>query len=218
MDITYLGHSCFKLRGKNAVVITDPYDSEMVGLKLSKQQADIVTVSHDHADHNYLEAVKPKSEDHVVVFDTPGEFESKGVDVRGWRTYHDDKQGELRGKNIVYLIEVDGVNIVHLGDLGHMISDEIIDALGDVGVLMIPVGGHYTIDAVMAMSIVKKLDPRIVIPMHYYDAGMNSEKFGELAPLSVFMKEAGVEVEPVEKLNLQVGSLPLDTTYVVLQS
>lgn len=217
MDIVYLGHSCFRIRGKNAVVITDPYDSEMVGLKLAKQQADVVTISHAHPDHNYLEAIKSKGETPVVVFDTPGEFESKEVDVRGWRTWHDDKQGALRGSNVVFLIEVDGVNIVHLGDLGHLIDDELIDQLGDVSVLMIPVGGHYTIDAAMAMKIVKKIEPRIVIPMHYLAEGMKKETFGELAELSAFLKEAGVDGTAVDKLTLQADNLPLETQTVVLK-
>ncbi len=217
MEIVYLGHSCFRLKGKNAVVITDPYDSEMVGLKLSRQQADIVTVSHAHPDHNYLEAVKPKGDVPLVVFDTPGEFESRGVDVRGWRTFHDDKQGELRGGNVIFLIEIEGVNVAHLGDLGHVPSDEIIEQLGDVGVLLIPVGGHYTINPTTAMSVIKKIDPRVVVPMHYLAPGMKQATFGEMEELSVFLKEAGVEIEPVDKLNLQADNLPLETQTVVLQ-
>src|SRR3989344_5179085 len=149
MEINYLGHASFRLKGKNSTVITDPFNPEMVGLKMPKQLADMVTVSHQHPDHNYVEGVKAKG-DQLLVFDAPGEYESKGIDIRAWRTFHDDQKGTTRGVNTVFQIVIEGVSVTHLGDLGHLLDDKIIEAIGETDVLMVPVGGYYTIDAVQA--------------------------------------------------------------------
>lgn len=217
MEIVYLGHSCFRIKGKSAVVITDPFSTEMVGLKYSKQQADIVTVSHQHQDHNSLELIKPKS-DSLLVFDSPGEYESNGVDIRAWRTYHDDQQGVARGNNVIFQINIEGISILHLGDLGHQLSDEIVDSLGNVDLLMIPVGGYYTIDANVAVKVVKQVDPKVIIPMHYYIPGMNSEVFGDLGGVDDFLKEINVNVNYAEKLNLSKNDLSDSMSVMVLSA
>ncbi len=212
MDITYLGHSSFKLRGKTAAVITDPFDPTMVGLKFPKNEADIVTVSHDHEDHNKVDLVINTK----MVISGAGEYEIMGVSVIGVETDHDASGGGERGKNIIYVFEVDGVRIAHLGDLGHKLSDKIIEQLGDVDVLMIPVGGVYTIGPRDAVDIAKEFDCPYIIPMHYKTAGINEENFGKLNTVDDFLKESGYEVEKIDKLILKKELINYEQRKVVI--
>ena len=148
MEITYLGHASFRIKGKTTTVVTDPYKPDHVGLKFPKHiSADIVSVSHDHPDHNAIHQI----EGAAYVVNGPGEYEIKGVGVIGLSTFHDEEKGAKRGKNTIYRIEMDGLSIVHLGDLGHTLSAEEVDSLDGVDILMIPVGGVYTIDAAKAV-------------------------------------------------------------------
>lgn len=143
MDISFLGHSAFKLKGKTASVVTDPYDPS-IGLKFPKTEADIVTITHDHLDHNAADQVGGNP----FVISGPGEYEVKGIKIIGVPSFHDEKKGEVRGKNTIYNIKIDGLYICHLGDLGQTeLGSEQSDAIGQVDVLLIPVGGFYTIDA-----------------------------------------------------------------------
>lgn len=215
MEITYLGHSSFKLRGKAVTVVTDPYDQTMVGIKFPKHtRADIVTVSHDHNDHNAVTAV----EGAPFVIAGPGEYEVKGVGIVGIGVFHDDERGAKRGKNTIYRIELDGTSIVHLGDLGHALSDDQVDSLNGVDVLLVPVGGVYTIDAKIARQVVGAIEPSIVIPMHYNREGLDQKTFGALAPVSSFLKEIGKEgVSPVSKLAISKDKLPEELQVVVLE-
>lgn len=207
MDITYLGHSSFKLRGKNGVVVTDPF-GKSVGLKMSKVSADVVTSSNDHFDHNCFEKVSGTSaREEPFVIDAPGEYEIGGISVFGFSS----------GKNTIFTIHVDEVVIAHLGDLGHMLDQSQIDEINGVDVLLIPVGGVYTIDPQVALKVIEQVEPIYVIPMHYKAAGMSSE-FDKLATLDDFIKEAGIEVKPLEKLVIQKQSLPEDREIVVLKS
>jgi len=214
MDITYLGHSSFRIRGKSTVVVTDPYSPD-VGLKFPKHiEADIVTVSHDHGDHNCISQV----EGNPFVIKGPGEYEIKGVGVVGMSVFHDEQKGELRGRNTIYRIEIDGISIVHLGDLGHMLTNDDIEALDGVNVLLVPVGGLHTIDAARASQIVNEIEPSIVIPMHYGRPELNQKIFSQLSPLSAFLKEIGKEdIIPVPKLNISKDKLPAETQVVVLE-
>ena len=196
MDITYLGHSSFKIKGKTGSVITDPYDSA-IGLKFTKSEADIVTISHHHSDHDKVEGV----EGYKKIVDGPGEYEILGISIIGIPSFHDDKKGEERGKNTIYVFELDGLRICHLGDVGHALSQGIIDDIGTVDVLMIPVGGHYTIGPEQAVSIVQAIEPSIVIPMHFKAPGMN-ESFNDLSELDVFLKTLSSPVENLPKLSL----------------
>jgi L-ascorbate metabolism protein UlaG (beta-lactamase superfamily) len=163
MKIEYLGHSCFALTNAQGIkIITDPYTG--VGYELPNDLcADILTVSHGHFDHNYTSAVKGVKR----IFDTPVNERVADVAIQGILTYHDDKQGALRGKNVVFMMEIDGVRVCHLGDLGEPYTQELAEKIGKVEVLLIPVGGRYTIDAARAKVFVEKLAPKIVIPMHY---------------------------------------------------
>lgn len=206
MDITPLGHSSFKIRGKTATIVCDPYDSAMVGMKFPKHTtADIVTISHHHKDHDMASVV----EGSPFVVDGPGEYEIKGVGIIGERTFHDTKNGSQRGTNTMYRMDVDGVIIVHAGDLGHSLSGEAVDSLDGVDILMIPVGGFYTIGPKEAAAVVSEVEPTIVIPMHYGKA--------PLLPVSDFLKEMGKEgISPVPKLTITKEKFPGELTVVVL--
>jgi L-ascorbate metabolism protein UlaG (beta-lactamase superfamily) len=209
LDVTWLGHGCFRLRGKNAAVITDPYPPA-IGLKLPRQEADLVTVSHDHENHSYLQAVREAYE-----IRGPGEYEVAGVSVVGFRTYHDAEKGAKRGKNTVYLIEIDDVRVCHLGDLGHALEDSDAEIVSSVDVLLVPVGGRTAINAVGAAEVVRQLEPRFVIPMHYAIPGLKVELDG----VDRFLKEMAVTVtEPQPKLSLQASSAgEWETKVVVLE-
>ena len=216
MDITYLGHSAFKIKGKKVTVVTDPFDSTMLGLKFPKNiEANIVTVSHDHADHN--------STDQIVgspfIVHGPGEYEVSGVGIIGISSFHDGVKGKERGKNTIYNIEVDGVHIVHLGDLGDMISDKDIEQLGTVHILMVPVGGFYTITAKQANELIAEIEPSIVIPMHYGREDLNPKIAENMDPLSTFIKLMGQEaVTPQAKLTTAKDKIPETMQVVVLES
>ena len=199
MDIVYLGHSSFKLKGKKATVITDPFDPVYVGLKYPKNDADIVTVSHNHNDHNKADLI-----DNVkMVINGAGEYEIMGVSIIGIETDHDASGGEERGKNIIFILEVDGLRIAHFGDLGHKLSEKLMEQMGDIDVLMIPVGGEYTIGHKQAVDIAKEFESPYVLPMHYKMPGMNEEVFGRLSGVDEFLKELGYEVERSDKLNIK---------------
>ena len=163
MKIKYLGHSCFYLENERGIkLITDPFTR--VGYELpSGLLADIVTVSHGHFDHNYTQAVGGSP----VVVDRAGEYEIDGVKIVGKSTWHDPKQGALRGANLIFKIETDGLTVCHFGDLGESYSEKIAEILKGADIWLIPVGGTYTVDARQAWEYVEKLAPKAVIPMHY---------------------------------------------------
>ena len=208
MDITWLGHSCFKLRGKQATVITDPY-SPNLGYSLGKQTASIVTVSHQHLGHSFTEGISGNPK----LVNGPGEYEISNVLIIGVATFHDEDRGNKRGKNTVYLIEIDEISICHLGDLGHVLNNEQVEELGNVDVLLLPVGGVSTIDAPVATEIVRQLEPKIVIPMHYKTPAISRE----LEPVDRFLKEIGAhDINSQAKLTLTKSSLPISTQVVLL--
>lgn len=212
MDITYLGHSAFKLKFPTATVITDPFDPEKVGLKFPKISADIVTISHDHFDHNYLKGVG----DVKKVIQGPGEYEVKSVSIIGFQFSHDDKKGTERGLSCAYLFEGQNLRILHLGDLGHDLSSGDIDMIGDVDILIIPVGGTYTIGPEKAVNIVRNFEPNIIIPMHYSLPGLNHNDFGELLSVDEFVKEIGLPVEKTDKLSIKDVDLNEESKLVLL--
>jgi len=209
MEISWLGHSCFRIKGSQATIITDPY-SPAFGYSLGKPTARIVTVSHQHPGHSYVQGVdgEPRR------ITGPGEYEISGVLIIGIATFHDRTKGSERGKNTVYLMEVDEVSICHLGDLGHVLTAEQREELENVDVLLLPTGGVSTIDAPAAAQIVRQLEPKVVIPMHY-----QTEAFtGELEPVDRFLKEIGVEqVISKPKLSLTRSSLPVITEACLLE-
>lgn len=215
MEIIPLGHSSFKIRGKQVTIVTDPYDSGMVGLKFPKNiTADIVTVSHQHQDHNQVGSISGSP----FVVAGPGEYEVKGVALVGIATFHDTSGGKERGGNTIYRIEIDGLSLAHLGDLGHVLTPEQVDNLDGVDILFIPVGGFYTVDSASASEVVSEIEPKIVIPMHYGRSELNQQVFSKLAPLSVFLKEMGKEgIAFQAKLSISKDKLPAEMQVVVLE-
>lgn len=216
MDIYYLGHSSLKIRGKNAVIVTDPFDETMVGMKFPKHTTcDIVTVSHSHDDHNCIKVI----EGAPYVIQGPGEYEVKGAAVTGIATYHDNQKGAQRGKNTMYRIEIDGVTILHAGDLGHPLADDDLEHIGNIDIFFVPVGGVYTIDAKQAAAMVHEVDPAIVIPIHYGRPELNQKTFGKLLGIDVFLKEMGKqEMLAQSKLSITKDKLPEEMHVVVLES
>lgn len=215
MDITYLGHSSFRIKTKTDTVVTDPFDSKMVGFKYSGVDAEIVTVSHKHPDHNAVDKVSGIKK----VLEGPGEYEIGGVSIIGYPSFHDNKKGEERGKNTIYVIEADGLRIAHLGDLGHTLDDDLVNEMGSIDVLMIPVGGVYTIGPKEAAEVAGKIDPYFVIPMHYRDEGINLSEFEKLEPKETFLKEIGQPVEVLPKLTIKKEDIIDDqsTKVIVLE-
>lgn len=169
MLIRWIGHSCFYIVNDEGVrILTDPYDNT-IGLAPVNEETDILLVSHDHYDHNYTESVKGDYE----IFREPGSYETKGVKITGLSTFHDEEQGALRGRNIAFIIETDGIRLMHSGDLGHIPPDSFFEAAGHIDILMVPVGGTYTLDAKESLNFIDRLTPNITIPMHYQTAGLN---------------------------------------------
>ncbi len=208
MDISWLGHSCFRIKGSHAIVITDPY-SPSLGYSLGKPTARIVTVSHQHSGHAYVRGIS--GEPRLVI--RPGEYEISGVLIIGIATFHDGEKGRKRGRNTVYVMEIDEISVCHLGDLGHVLTAEQVEEIDNVDVLLLPVGGVSTIDAPMAAEVVRQLEPKVVIPMHYKTQALSRE----LEPVERFLKEIGVkEVNPQPKLSFTRSSLPPSTQVFLL--
>lgn len=186
MEITYIGHSCFKIKDKTISLVIDPYDPK-IGYKLPKLSCDALLTTHNHFDHNYVEGVS----DYRLLIDGPGEYEIGGCFIYGKYVNHDEKEGGERGKVTMYLITLDGFNILHLGDLGTELSQEDIEKIPSVDVLMVPVGGKYTIDAEKAAKVISSLEPSYVIPMHYNTPDLKGVE--GLSGVEEFLDEMGVE-------------------------
>jgi L-ascorbate metabolism protein UlaG (beta-lactamase superfamily) len=218
MYINWHGHSCFRLTEKidnnEVAIVTDPFAAE-IGLFPPKLKADIVTISHHHADHDNLEKISPNL-DKLFVIDRPGEYEVKKVFVTGIDSLHDKKDGAERGRNTIYKFEIDGLSVVHLGDLGKALTEEQLSAVGDVDILLIPIGGTYTIDGHEAAELVREIEPRIVIPMHYKIKDVAIEG---LADETKFLKEMGGRVERMERLKILKKELPAEeaTKVIILE-
>jgi len=212
MEITWLGQACFKLEGKDSTLVIDPFDPT-TGLKLPKSlSANLLLITHEHHDHNYRQGVSGNPYE----INSPGEYEVAGATVTGITAFHDKKNGEERGKITIYLMEFEGIKICHLGDLGQDLSDDEIDKLGTVDILMIPVGSTYTIDGEEAAKIVGEIEPKIVIPMHYKIPGVNTPL--ELEPVDKFQKKFEGKVEQEDKLKIKAANLPQELKVVVLKS
>lgn len=163
MKITWLGHSSFLFQdSKGRVLLTDPFDTTP-GYEIYKGSPDIVTISHQHFDHNYTKEL----EGNYKVIDKIGMFNICDIPIKGTPSYHDKDKGAKRGDNIIFTFKIDDYMICHLGDLGHSLSNDDVDAIGNVDILFVPVGGNYTIDGKEASEVTKKINPKIVIPMHY---------------------------------------------------
>lgn len=215
MNITWLGHSCFKIeekiKGNLITVVTDPYEKQL-GLRLPKTKANLVTVSHDHFDHNNVDGIIGLEENEPFVIDRSGEYEYKGVFVTGIGAYHDKKEGAERGKVVMCKIEINGISILHCGDLGTSLSDAQLEKIGDVDILLIPVGGLYTVNAKEASEVVRQIEPRIVVPMHYKIPGIDLD----IDDVKAFSKEMGNGSEVLNKLKIAKKDLPAEEIKLVI--
>lgn len=204
--LTWAGQSCFQISVSNgkdhsADVVIDPFD-EKVGLKVPNFSADILLVTHDHPDHNSIKAIKGEP----FLIQNPGEYEVKGVFVQGIDSFHDDSEGKERGKNTIYTIEAEDMRFCHLGDFGQkQLTDEQLEKIGEIDILMIPVGGTFTIDSSEAAKVIGQIEPKIVVPMHY---GLPKLKY-ELDGVEKFLKAMGKkDVVSVDKLTIKTSALP----------
>lgn len=213
MIINYLGHSCFKIKTDQGVVITDPFSDE-IGLKMPKEKADLVTISHDHSDHNNYQAIKFNEKTMVLRYS--GEYEIHNISVFGYDSCHDDQNGACRGKNVIFNFFVEGMNVCHLGDLGEELTDAQIKELGKIDILFVPIGGEYTLELKQALALVNKIEPGIFIPMHYKCDGLNQD-FDKLNTLKDLVSEYGMEPAPVKKLMIDKNKLPEETELVIME-
>ena len=209
MQLSWYGQSCFKIESRDVTIAIDPF-SKTIGLTPPRFRSDILLMTHAHPDHANTDAL-PGSPSFIQ---GPGEYEVKGVSVTGIRTFHDNSDGAERGLNTVYIIEVEDVKICHLGDFGEeKLREETQNAIGDTDILLIPVGGTYTIDGKAASGIVRAIEPRIVIPMHYKIPGLTIS----LASADQFLKEMGMKnAEAIEKLVIRKKDLPETETRVLV--
>src|SRR3989344_4952122 len=204
--LTCAGQSCFEISVSNgkdhsAVIVIDPFD-EKIGLKAPNLSADILLVTHGHSDHNNIKAVKGSP----FLIENPGEYEVRGGFVQGIDSFHDDKEGKERGKNTIYTIEAEDMRFCHLGDFGQkQLTDEQLEQIGKVDILMIPVGGTHTIDGHEAAKVIGQIEPKIAVPMHYSLPKLNIE----LDSVEKFLKAMGKNATvPQDKLVVKMSALP----------
>lgn len=211
MEISWLGHSCFQIKGKSATLITDPFSPQAGDASgLGKLSASIVTISHDHQGHNYAVGVGGNPR----VVRGPGEYEISDVLITGVPSYHDNERGKVLGRNTIYVIHMDDIVICHLGDLGHTLQEEQLEEVADADVLLIPISGQHTINAAQAAEVISQVEPRLVIPMHYALPEGDAPN-----PLDKFCREMGIEVGHSQpKLNVARTTLPAETQVVILEA
>ena len=209
MDITWYGHSCFRLKDRISTVVTDPYDKSL-GLNLPKLKADIVTISHDVPHHNSVSALK----DEFKLIDGPGEYEIGGTFVTGVRLQPPKEPSNGNGRNIVFVLYMEEMAICHLGDLGHVPTQSQVEGLGSIDVLLVPVGGHNALNAAQAAEVISLIEPALVIPMHYDLPGLSIK----LDPVGKFLKEMGnTKADPEDSFKFSKMNLPEETQVILLE-
>lgn len=209
MDITWLGHACFRLKGRESVIIMDPCPKS-TGYNIGKQQAQIVTISHEHPDHAFIEAVTtdPKR------IDAPGEYEINGVMITGVRAPSGKKSEPTALKPTSFVVEVDEVRVCHLGGFAEAPTSEQIEALSDIDVLLTPVGGHGALTAAAAAEVISQLEPKIVVPMQFATDAATAE----LDPIDSFLKQMGISgTTSQSRLSITRANLPVQTQVLVLE-
>ncbi|MEW6274559.1 MAG: MBL fold metallo-hydrolase [Bacillota bacterium] len=206
MKISWLGHACFLIETTKKI-LTDPFDRQL-GYPAPKASADLVTVSHQHFDHNAVQTIPGKPQ----IVQSAGEHSVTGVKITGIRTFHDQNRGAQRGENIIFVIEAEGIRVCHLGDLGHTLDRSTRAKIGKVDVLLVPVGGYYTINAAEAKEVVEQLNPGYAVPMHYKTKYLTLP----IAPVDDFLKfYPGYKKETA--LEVQAGKMPEKTQVVLLE-
>jgi L-ascorbate metabolism protein UlaG (beta-lactamase superfamily) len=210
MIIQYFGQSYFKIETKNKIIAIDPFSEKILGIKPARFKADILLITHAHEDHNNKNAILGEP----FVLEGPGEIEKEGIIIEGLPSYHDNHLGHDRGFNTIYKIQSEDLTICHLGDLGEkMLKEETLEKLSEIDILLVPVGGIYTINAEEAIGIINQIEPKIVIPMHYR---LNNLKL-KLDPLDKFLKAFGKKPEELDKLVIRRTQLPLETKLIILK-
>lgn len=208
MTITWFGQSCFRIEAKEGSVLIDPFSPD-IGLKPPKIKDDLVLVTHEHYDHNNTEGASPET----FIIRTPGEYEKNSISVLGVRSFHDKSEGKERGPNTIYIIKCEDMTICHLGDLGQeKLTEQQVEDIGDVDILMIPVGGSYTINYKEAVGVISQIEPKIAIPMHYKVKGLESD----IENADKFVKELGLTPEKVDKLKISKKNLPVEEIKLVM--
>ena len=213
MEIIWFGHSCFKLTERGlATVITDPYDAQATGHSPLSIPGEIVTISHNKPGHNHVAAVKGDP----FVISGPGEYEIGGVFISGLQTNGHSTPIEMVERNIMYVFDFDGIKVAHLGGIDHLPNQSEVEELGNVHIMLVPIGGNSTLNAVQAAEIVNLIEPNIVIPMHY----MTESSIIKLEPLNKFIKEMGLSsIEPLNSFKVtSPRNLPEETQVVVLEN
>ncbi len=208
MEITWYGRACFRLKGRHAAVITDPCPPK-TGFVAGKHDVDLLTISHDHPDHTYTRSISAG-----MTLNRPGEYEFADLLVTGVRTWHDGEGGKERGENVIFSFEVDGVHVCHLGDLGHLLTDEQLHEIGPIDVLLVPAGGTTTISPPEAAQVVAQLEPKVVIPMHYATDGGSKDLLGP----ETFLHELATEPIRLPKASLTRSTLPEESQVVLLEA
>lgn len=207
-ELTWLGHACFRLRGRDVALLLDPVGRHL-GYDISKVRVDIVTISHRHPGHNNVAGLKGD----FAVIEGPGEYEIKDVFITGIRTYHDEERGAQRGHNTIYVINLDDLVFCHLGDLGHPLSSDHLDHIGNVDVLMVPAGGS-ALGVDKAIEVISQIEPGIVVPMHYATGGSAAQG---LEGLDKFSRALGLHDPPtLDKLTVRKSDIPEQTQVIVL--
>ena len=210
MDITWYGHSCFRITERGEIsVVTDPYD-ESIGLPMPRLKGDIVPISHDAPGHNNIEAVKS----HSYTLVGPGEYEFGGVFIYGIALHYTDNEAGMAYPNVGYVAQYGNLSVAHLGDLKHVPDQSTIEAMGEVNVALVPVGGGMALRASAAAEVIAMIEPNYIVPMHYALPGLKIE----LDPVDKFLKEMGVsKVQEEESLRVTATTLPEQPQVVVLQ-
>jgi L-ascorbate metabolism protein UlaG (beta-lactamase superfamily) len=210
-ELTWLGHACFRLRGRDVAIVLDPVGRHL-GYDISRVRADIVTISHDHPGHNNSEAIKGV----LTRIDGPGEYEIKDVFITGIRTYHDNARGAQLGHNTVFVVYLEEMTFCHLGDLGHTLTSDQLDQIGNIDVLMVPVGGQ-SLPVATAVEVISQIEPGIVVPMHYASGNAAGAPPPGLETLEKFSREMGLHEPTVrDRLVVRRADIPEDTQVVVL--
>lgn len=209
MTISWFGHSCFRIETKEGSILIDPFSKD-IGLKPPRIKDDLVLVTHSHYDHNNIEGVDPQT---TMVIDGPGEYEKQSIYVRGILSYHDKEQGKERGLNTIYVIKAEDIIVCHMGDFGQASFEKNqIDDIGDVDILMIPVGGIYTVNFKEAVEIIGQIEPKVIIPMHYKVKDLKID----IDSPDKFIKELGLTPEKVDKFKIVRKNLPTEEMKLIL--
>ncbi|MHA1129632.1 MAG: MBL fold metallo-hydrolase [Candidatus Helarchaeota archaeon] len=218
--IRWCGQSCFEIKGNDVTIGTDPFPGSMIGFSTPDISADIILSSHSHPDHWSRKVTKKWSKEDTTILKWKSENHGtiKGVQIKGVATNHDDQGGLVRGANTIYVFVVDGISICHCGDLGHVLSEKQVKAIGKVDILMVPTGGVFTIGPKKAKKVIEQLSPKIVLPMHYYRKGM-SLMFRVLSPVKKFLRIIDKPVRELDSSTVEVSkeSLPSSTEVLVLK-